>query len=223
MNLRTGLAILTLIVIAVAGYRYYTGLIPAQAADSNPTATPEKPTAEAAKALDIQPTDIVHGDAKAKVTIIEYASLTCSHCAAFNTHVLPELEKNYIDTGKVKLVQRPFPLNEPALRAAQLTYCVPKEQYTTFTKVLFTSQGQWAYEPDYRASLSKIAGVGGMSKEAFDACMENKDVETRVLASRKTGEDLKVDSTPTFFINGEKFAGGRTIAEFSKAIDPLLK
>lgn len=174
--------------------------------------------------LKVRANDVSWGSASAPVTIIEYASLSCSHCARFHQEVLPKLEEKYIATGKVRLVHRFFPLNEPALRASQLVACSEPDKAKAFLNVLFKTQEQWAFDISFRESLVRIAGVGGMSREAFDACLANKEIETGVLSSRKEGQaGLGVESTPTFFINGNKFQGEQSIEQFSAAIDPLLK
>ena len=171
----------------------------------------------------VQDSDMIYGDPKAPVTIIEYASLTCPHCANFHNKVFPELAKTYIDSGKVRLVNRPFPLNEPALKAAQLATCAGKDRYFTFIKVLYETLERWAFGDDYMNNLAQIAKVGGFSEAEFNACMMNKDIEKSILLSRKNASDqLGVNSTPTFFINGKKLEGEQTIEAFKAAIDPLL-
>ena len=191
---------------------------------STKAATPLAATTEAkAETIKINADDIVFGEAKAPVTIVEYASLSCSHCAHFQADLFPKLDEKYIATGKVKLVHRFFPLNEPALRASQLAAC-EKDKAHAFIKVLFSTQDQWAFDPSYKESLARIAGVGGISREKFDQCLADKSLEEKILNQRKLGQDVMgVDSTPTFFINGTKYEDHRTIEEFSAVIDPLVK
>jgi protein-disulfide isomerase len=176
-----------------------------------------------AAALGQKPSDIILGDPDAPVIIVEYASMSCGHCAHFHTNVLPEIKKNYIDAGKVKFIFRHFPLNEPALKAAQLTYCGGKKRFNTFTKVLFDTQSKWAFDSNYLDSLSTIARVGGISKDQFDACMTNPDLERNLLLQRQEAADqIGVSATPTFFINGNKLEGSWTIERFSAELDKAL-
>jgi protein-disulfide isomerase len=155
--------------------------------------------------LQVLPEDHVLGNKDAPVTIIEYASLSCSHCADFYNEVFPTIKEQFIDTGKVKLVYRDFPLNKQALRASMLAQC-SGERYFDFIKVLFKVQESWAYSKNFEESLSNIAKLGGMSGEAFDACMQNEEVQKKVIASySNAAEHLEINGTPTFFINGKKY------------------
>ena len=168
------------------------------------------------------------GNPCTKVTIFEYASLSCSHCADFHANTLPRLKSAYIDTGKVNLVFRDFPLNEPALRASMLVRCVGKEKgsetFYKYMRALFASQETWAFDQvNFKGTLANIARLGGTDKAAFDACMANADIEKIVLQHRKIGSDIGVNSTPTFFINGKMLQGGKAFEEFKAEIDPLLK
>ena len=173
--------------------------------------------------LKIGENEAVLGDVDAPVTIIEYASLSCSHCAKFHTDVLPKLKEKYIDNGKVNLVLRNFPLNAPAFRGAMLLGCVDKDQYYTFAKVLFEMQGKWAFTSNFLGDLKKIAQVGGVSSEKFDECVNDEAVKKKALDDRKTADDvLDIQATPTFFINGQTIRGGSTIDKFSEIIDPIL-
>ncbi len=153
--------------------------------------------------LQINADDVVMGKTEAPVTIIEYASLSCTHCAHFHKEELPKLEEKYLKTGKAKLVLRQFPLNEPALKGAILLRCVDKTQYYNFNKVLFGMQEKWAFAPDFYNALQTIASVGGVNADMFDACMKNMENEKAVLLSRKQAEEeLGIQGTPSFFING---------------------
>ena len=168
--------------------------------------------------------DLVYGKADAPVTIVEYAALTCPHCAHFHADVLPELKKRYIDTGAVRLIFRDFPFEGLGLRAHMLARCAGPERRVGFMDVLFKQQKAWASAPDPVKALQQVAKIGGVSEADFQACMTNKAVEEAVLKNRMEGERKdKVTSTPTLFINGERFTGNRTIEEFAKIIDPLLK
>ena len=185
-------------------------------------AKPPSPSAQA-EALALTPDDRVLGKPDAPVTIVEYASLTCPHCAHFATDVLPKLKEKWIDTGKARLVMRDYPLDEPALRAAMIARCVPADKFYAFIDTLFGAQRQWVLSKDYKADLARLALLGGMSKKQFDECLANKSIEDKVLQSRLTAtEQLGINSTPTFFINGNKFDGAPEFdamdAALSKAV-----
>lgn len=190
---------------------------PSQAAAPHPQLL-----ADAQTVLALTKDDRILGNPDAPITIIEYASLTCPHCAHFANDVLPELKKKWIDTGKVKLVLRDYPLDEPALRAAMIARCAPPDRYYAFVDTFFGAQDKWVTARDYRDALARLVKLGGMSREEFDNCLkntalENKIVEGRLIASK----ELDVNSTPTFFINGTKFTGAPTVEEFDKALSGL--
>lgn len=170
--------------------------------------------------------DFVLGKRNAPVVIVEYASLSCPHCAHFSNTVLPEIEKNYINTGKVAYILRQFPLNEPAMRAAMLVNCVGEsspEQYYVFNRVLFDAQDRWAFDANFMAGLETIATVGGLSKQQFQNCVNDKDREMKVLQAKKTANDeLKLPHTPYIFIDGEVYDGDRSVPVISKFIDERL-
>src|SRR5437762_773599 len=185
-------------------------------------AAPHLLLADAQTALALTKDDRILGNPDAPITIVEYASLTCPHCAHFTNEILPELKKKWIDTGKLKLVLRDFPLDEPALRAAMIARCAPPDRFYAFADTFFAAQEKWVQARDYRDALARLAKLGGMSREEFDNCLkntavENKIVETRLVASK----ELDVNSTPTFFINGTKFTGAPTVEEFDKALPRL--
>lgn len=162
------------------------------------------------------------GNPDAPVTIIEYASLSCPHCASFHKDTFPLIQKEYIDTGKVFFIFRHFPFNEPALRGAQVTEC-SGDKYFTFLKALFSSQEQWAFGKDPVEGLRTIAGVGGMSSKDFDACIADKALEDRLISGVNwAARDLGVSSTPTLFINGEKIESARPFDFLAPKIDRYL-
>ena len=174
---------------------------------------------DAARQLAVQPGDRILGKADAPITIIEYASLTCPHCAHFDVAVLPKLKEKWIDTGKAKLVLRDFPLDEPALRAAMVARCAPPERFYPLVDTFFAQQEQWAGTRDYRAALEKLAKLGGIGGKEFAACIADKKLEDQVAQSRLiAAQQLGVDATPTFFINGKKFEGAPTIEAFDQAL-----
>ena len=177
--------------------------------------------AGAARAIEVplNPDDRILGKADAPVTIIEYASLTCPHCAAFAHETLPKIKAEWIDPGKAKLVFRDFPLDGSAVKASVLARCAPPEKFYGFIDVLFSSQESWARNPDPTPGLARIAKLGGMSEEQLNACMADNALQDKVLASRLTAEkEYKVESTPTFFINGTKLTGALPYEQFDEAL-----
>ena len=164
--------------------------------------------------------EMTMGPDTAKVTVIEYASATCPHCAAFYNDTFLTLKKEYIDTGKIKFVFREFPHQDAALAAFMLARCAPKEKYFPLIDVFFTTQPEWTQNP--LEGLNKIAQQAGFTKESFDACMKNETVAKEVLAVRSKAEGFGVTGIPTFFVNGERFEGETSIEAFRAKIDPLL-
>src|ERR1700760_2871237 len=173
--------------------------------------------------LKIQPSDHVLGDPNAPITLIEYASLTCPHCAHFSVAVLPELKKKWIDTGKVKLIYRDFPLDQTALKAAQLAECAGKDKYFGVIDMTFETQPKWATASDPIAALSKSLRIAGMGDAEVKACLANDAVANGVVADYRGGETLGVNSTPTLFINGTEFKGARSVEELAATFSKLLK
>ena len=177
--------------------------------------------AGAARAIEVplNPDDRILGKADAPITIVEYASLTCPHCAAFARDTLPKIKAEWIDPGKAKLVFRDFPLDGSAVKAAVLARCAPPDKFYGFIDVLFSSQESWARNPDPTPGLARIAKLGGMSEEQLNACMADNALQDKVLASRLTAEkEYKVESTPTFFINGTKLTGALPYEQFDEAL-----
>lgn len=171
-----------------------------------------------------KPTDIILGDNNAIVTMVEYSSLSCPHCAHFHEGILPALQKEYITPGKVKIIMRYFPLNEPALKASMVVECAGRNglKRENFIKVLFDMQEQWALGEDFLKNLKQIALVGGLDSAAFDSCIADKDLENRILAMRQEAEEkLGVASTPSFFINGIKYDAAPTIEGFRDKINEV--
>ena len=163
------------------------------------------------------------GDPKAPVTVIEYASMTCPHCAHFSMTTFPELKKRYIDTGKVYYIFREFPLDELATAGSMLARCSGKDNYFPLIETLFASQRDWVVQRP-RTALLGIVKQTGMSEEAFDACLANQQMaqnieKVRGDASTKFG----VQSTPTFFINGKMVSGDVSIDDMAKEFAPYLK
>ncbi len=167
--------------------------------------------------------DVVMGSAGAPVTIIEYASMTCPHCAAFETTTFPKLKEKYIDTGKVKFVLREFPLDALAAAAFMLARCAGPEKYYPLVEALFASQHQWIVQKPLEP-LNAIAKQAGFTQQSFEACLNDKELLAKIQQMRdRAAEKFKVDSTPTFFINGEKHNGAMSMDELDKLIQPYLK
>ena len=170
--------------------------------------------------------EMVMGDDKAPVTVIEYASMTCPHCAHFQEVTFPELKKRYIDTGKVRYIFREFPLDSLAAAAFMLARCSgqdDKTKYFAMIDTMFRQQQQWAVEKPIPPLLA-IAKQAGFTEKSFDACLSNQKVLDGIESIRQRAvNQFKVESTPTFFINGTKFPGALSIEDMAKAIDPYLK
>lgn len=165
--------------------------------------------------------DMTMGKDDAKVTLVEYASASCPHCAAFYKDVFPKLKADYIDTGKIRFIFREFPHNQQALAAFMLARCSPKEKYFPLIDVFLTTQETWV--PNAQVGLANIAKQTGMSQVDFDACLKNQSVATAILAVReKATTKYGVDSIPTFFLNGQAYRGETSYDDLKKAIDPLL-
>lgn len=163
--------------------------------------------------------DLVLGKADAPVTVIEYASFTCPHCAAFHAETYPKLKDSYIKDGKVKFIFRDFPLDEPALRASMLARCAGADRFYSFVEILFSQQLNWARASDPVQALGQLAKLGGIGEAEFRACMTNKQLEEAVLKNRLQGaNEYKVNSTPSFLIDGQLQSGALAFADFEKLI-----
>jgi protein-disulfide isomerase len=167
--------------------------------------------------------DVVLGSEKAPVTIVEYASMTCPHCAHFSTTTFPELEKRYIDTGKVRFIFREFPLDPLAAAGFMLARCAGKDKFMPIVEALFAKQRDWMLKEPI-PPLMAIAKQFGFTEQSFDQCLANQQVLDSIQAVRdRAAEKLGVNSTPTFFINGKKFTGDQSIEALAKEIEPYLK
>ena len=167
--------------------------------------------------------DKVLGRADAPVTIVEYASFTCGHCAQFHADIVPELKKAYIDTGKVRLVFRDFPLDRHAFAASIVARCSAGDRYFGFVDLLFREQPRWAGTQNPFAALSGLALLGGISKKKLDACFKDEKLQNAVLQQRLTGsKKFKVNSTPTVIVNGAKYRGDVTLEQLRAVIEAIL-
>lgn len=159
------------------------------------------------------------GDPDAPNTIIEYASMTCSHCAAFHNDAWPELKEKYVDTGRVYFIFREYPLDALATAAFMLARCAPKERYFPLVDLMFDRQGEWAFTDNPKQALLTFVRQAGFTEETFNACLTNKEVQDGVLAVKARGaNDFGVTSTPTFFINGEMQRGQLSIGELDSIL-----
>lgn len=191
-------------------------------AATDQAATP--PEVSATFNLDDALSDRILGDTNAPVKIVEYASLTCSHCGEFHQNTFDQVKTNYIDTGKAYLVFSDFPLNAPALHGSMLARCLPKDKFFDFVSTLFKRQEEWAFNTDYQVWLKARAVESGMSEAAFDACLANKELEEGITSRMKVvQEQSKVSSTPTFVLNdGEPMSGAFGYEAFQKSLDDAL-
>ncbi|OJJ13227.1 disulfide bond formation protein DsbA [Alphaproteobacteria bacterium AO1-B] len=167
--------------------------------------------------------DKILGDEVAPVTIIEYASMTCGHCANFHKRTWPDLKKDYIETGKVRFIFREFPLDPVASAAFMLARCAPQEKYFDIVDIMFEEQRAWAFTDNPYQSLLDFSKQIGFTQESFEECLTNQGLLDAVNAVRERGaNEFGVNSTPTFFINGEKHSGALSIEEMGKIIEENL-
>lgn len=207
------------VALAAGPLAHLSGLAPIGAARAQ--------TVEQAKLLDPAASPLPQqalGDPKAPVTIVEYASLTCTHCAEFHTKSFPVLKSKYIDTGKVYFIMREFPFDPVSTAAFMLARCLPQDKYQAMVTSLFETQKSWAFGSNPAQGLLTIAKQAGMSEADFEKCLSDQDLAEKVQASAQyANKELGVDSTPTFFINGKKVAGALTPEGLDKEIGPLLQ
>jgi protein-disulfide isomerase len=170
--------------------------------------------------------DMALGPADAKVTITEFASMTCPHCAAFNEQVFPKIKSEFIDTGKIRYIFREFPLDIKAAAGSMLSRCIAKgdaPKYFAVTDLLFRQQNDWVVK-NTTETLTRIGKQAGLSQQEVETCLKDQSLLDKIAADQKYASDvLKVDSTPTFFINGEKIKGETSFDEFAKRINAVLK
>lgn len=199
-------------VIGAAGLGVGIGAAPAQAIE------------QAKLMADTGLPELSVGPADAKVTIVEYASMTCPHCSRFHNEVYPKLKEKYVDTGKVRIVFREFPLDNLAAAASMLARCAGEGKALPMVGVLFSKMDDWAYVRDKPVpALFELAKQAGFTKESFETCLKDQELLDKILAQRKkASEEFGVKSTPSFFINGQPFTDAQTVEKFSEAIDPLL-
>ncbi|MGE0747828.1 MAG: DsbA family protein [Rhodospirillales bacterium] len=192
-------------------------LAPAAFAQNSPAAL------EAPDATQVTASDHVMGKADAPVTVIEYASMTCPHCAVFHGTVLPKIKSEYVDAGKVRVVFRDFPLDRLALTASVIARCAEPERYLSFVDVLFSSQLSWARSENPLDALKKVAALGGVGEAKADACLKDESLFNAVLSQRLGGErTFKINATPALIVNGKPIPGGADYETLKKAIEAQL-
>ena len=164
------------------------------------------------------------GSADAPVTIIEYASLGCPHCANFHANAFPQLKKDYIDTGKVRLIFRDFPLGTPAMAAAMISRCGGSARYFGFIDMFFRTQQQWSRADNPLVALAKVARFGGMSGDDVNACLKDQALLDKLQANANKAQlEDEINSTPSFLVNGKKISGALAYGDFRKIVDEALK
>ena len=210
------MAVAALVLVGVSGL---ARLAAAQAKKAGPT---EVPLEELMKPGPLP--DLTLGSADAPITVVEYASMTCGHCAHFHTTVFPTLKEKYVDTGKVRFVMREFPLDNLAAAASMLARCAGEGKTFPLISALFAKQEDWAFvKGDPRPELLKFAKQAGFTQESFEKCLTDQKLLDDIAAIRsRAAETFGVSATPTFFINGKKL-NGVGLADFEKAFEPILK
>jgi protein-disulfide isomerase len=193
-------------------------------AESQPVQAEQVVLADATVQVELYPDDRIMGSKDAPITIVEYASLTCPHCAAFNKEVMPQLKSEYIDKGQVRLVYRDYPLDGPGLQAAQVAQCVKDDaRYFAMIDTLFKLQRSWADSDDVPGSLAKIAALAGLDKGTVDKCLADQEIKDKIIARRSEAEaKFDVSSTPTFVVNGKVLKGAQTLEMLQAEFKDML-
>lgn len=202
-------------VLGYLGWRRFTPA-PVTVAQAQPTTT-----ATAVPAGDQRKTERTLGDSAAKVTVLEFFSLTCTHCATFARETMPDVEKNLIAPGKVRFVFHDFPLDQVALTAALVARYLPPAQYYPFVSALFANQDRWAFARGINNTdeIWKLAALAGMARTTFDQAIADTDLKNWILQQQQADQDRwKIDSTPSFVINGQKTAGEMSYDAFRKLL-----
>jgi protein-disulfide isomerase len=215
--------------LAIAGGAASLGLVAAWAALAPPAAAQRKKPAPTEIPMDelMKPgplPELTLGRADAPITVVEYASMTCGHCAHFHTTVFPALKEKYVDAGKVRFIMREFPLDNLAAAASMLARCAGDGKTFPLISVLFAKQDDWAFvKGDPRPELLKFAKQAGFTQESFEKCLTDQKLLDDIAAIRSRAADtFGVNATPTFFVNGKKL-NGVALADFEKAFEPILK
>jgi protein-disulfide isomerase len=183
--------------------------------------TPTAPTPTAAlPPMSVMLAEKALGSAAAPVTMIEYSSLGCSHCADFHAATLPQLKSAYVDTGRVRLVYRDYPLDDTAALAASMVARCSGDNYFATLDALFKAQSSWAYASNYTGAIKTVVAPLGMTSADVDACLASTELRSGVLAIKQAGQSTySISGTPTFIINGQKVIGAYPYAYFAAIID----
>ena len=167
--------------------------------------------------------DMAIGAENAPVTVIEYASMTCPHCAKFHEETFKDFKTKYIDTGKVRMIFREFPFDQFALQASMLARCSGEDRYFGMIDIIFRQQDKWARSPNPTVELQKIGRLGGISKAKFEQCVGDEELMNQILQTRLKGhEQHGVESTPTFLVNGDKYTGAMKLSEWDGILAKYL-
>ncbi|MGE4480294.1 DsbA family protein [Acidocella sp.] len=189
-------------------------------------ATAMLPTAAWAGTPSSAETERAIGSPQAPVTVMEFFSLTCTHCAEFATVTMPKVKANLVKTGKLRLVYHDFPLDQVALKAAQVARYLPENEYYPFIEALFASQNDWAFQEgeDYHASIFKYAALAGMDQATYDKAWNDEALAKWILAGQQEAETTyQIDATPTFVINGKKYPGAMDYDAFAALVTKAAK
>lgn len=201
-----------LVALALAGAPAWGQNAPA------PAAAPADPASAASLP------DIARGSPAAAATIVEYASLTCSHCATFHREVWPEVKEKYVDLGKVRFVLREFPFDPLSAAGFLVARCLGADKRDAFVDTLFDEQANWAFADKPIEPLAALAERAGMTRAAFNACLTDQRLYDQLKATRaEATRQFAVNSTPTFLVGDQKLVGEISVADFDKALAPLLK
>jgi len=167
--------------------------------------------------------EITLGKESAPVTMIEYTSMTCPHCADFHLNVLPEIQKKYVDKGEVKIIHRDYPGDGLSLKATQLAFCGGPQLHQKMVTTFFQTQDRWMSAKDPEAELKKIACENGLTKQQATSCLQNTELMDQIIHTRQEGQKkYNIAFTPTLIINGKVIPQGLTFEEFQGKVDPLL-
>ena len=163
------------------------------------------------------------GNKNAKIVVIEYASMTCIHCANFHKQVYPKIKKNYIDTNKIKFIFRDFPLDKQALFASVLAKCAPKDKYYNFVKLILTNQEKWISNDDtFMNKLRNIGKLAGLNENKINSCFKDEKIVNNIIRTRSIGEEkYNINSTPSLIINEKKYSA-MSYENFEKIIENLI-
>lgn len=215
------LAIAVAAVAVAGGIYYYVGLPGGSSLPAAGTAVAQ--TADDELLVPGPLGEMTLGNPSAPVTVIEYASMTCSHCAAFHETTFKPFKEKYIDTGKVYFIFREFPLDALASSAFMLARCLPEDRYFPFVDILFSQQSTWAFTNDPASALLNISKQAGFTRKTFEECLTNQEILDGVQWVKDRGsQEFAVRATPTFFINGTLKSGALSLESMEQEIEPLL-